>query len=71
MIVIARRQLRGSYGLVATGDRFNVAPDLAKDLLNRQLVSLPEVYEKKVVTPPETKSSRTRKTKSTESQDAQ
>ena len=39
MIVIAQRQLRGAYGLVAPGDKFDAPEDVAKVLLQRGLVT--------------------------------
>ena len=67
MLVIALRQLRGSYGLVTTGGRFEADEETAHSLLQRGLVRLPQLHaaarETKVVTPPETKPGRTRKAK--------
>jgi hypothetical protein len=61
MKVIALRQLHGNYGTAATGDSINVNPDLAKSLLDRGLVCLPENYEKKVIAPAEQKQTRVRR----------
>jgi hypothetical protein len=71
MIVIALRQLKGCYGLVKTGDRFAVDPELAGNLLRRGLVALPqepgphpvESRETKVIVPTETKPARRHKGK--------
>ena len=51
MKVIALRQLCGSYGVAATGDAVEVSDEVGKDLLKRQLVSMPGDYQKKVVKP--------------------
>ena len=59
MHVIAMRQLRGSYGLAATGDKIEVNDEVGKDLLKRKLVSLPADCEKKVVKPPASKAAKT------------
>jgi hypothetical protein len=55
MEVIALRQLRGSYGLAATGDKIKVSDEVGKDLLKRKLVCMPADYQKKVVKPSATK----------------
>lgn len=52
MNLIATRQLRGEYGLVSSGQRFDARPELAADLLRRGLAKQCEV---KVDIPPETK----------------
>lgn len=63
MKVIAHRQLRGDYGVVAAGAEFDAQPHIAQDLLKRGLVTVPDSRETKVVAPPEIKSARIRRTK--------
>ena len=48
MKVVALRQLYGSYGLAAAGDMFEVEDSAAADMRKRNLVCLPDDYEKKV-----------------------
>jgi hypothetical protein len=50
MLVIAQRQLRGVYGLVSTGDKFDAPDDVAKSLLHRGLAT---EYERKDIVPAE------------------
>jgi len=52
MIVIPLRQLRGSHGTLVPGREYNISDELANDLLNRGLATMPA--EAKVITPSST-----------------
>jgi hypothetical protein len=55
MQVIANKQLTGDYGTVVAGQKFEVADDVAADLLQRSVVRRAEppkvLYETKVIAP--------------------